>query len=132
MTANGIVATGAILGGLAVAIGAFGAHGLAGRVAAEQLAVFEIGVRYHFYHALALVLVGLFAGRASAGGAVVQASGGLVLTAWLFLAGVAIFSGSLYVLVLTGQRWLGAVTPIGGLSFIAGWVAFARAALAGP
>jgi uncharacterized membrane protein YgdD (TMEM256/DUF423 family) len=132
VTANGLVATGAVLGGLAVAIGAFGAHGLQGRVAPEQLAVFEIGVRYHFYHALALVLVGIFAGRAAAGGAVVAASGGLVLTAWLFVAGIVLFSGSLYVLVLSGQRWLGAVTPLGGVSFIAGWIAFARAALAAP
>ncbi|HEY8514606.1 MAG TPA: DUF423 domain-containing protein [Candidatus Binatia bacterium] len=132
MTANGIVATGAVLGALGVAIGAFGAHVLAGRVAPEQLAVFETAVRYHFYHALALVLTGVLAWRASMGGVAVPASGGLALAAWLFIAGVVVFSGSLYVLVLTGQRWLGAITPLGGLAFIAGWIALARAALAGP
>jgi len=123
LTAQGMIATGAILGAAAVAIGAFGAHGLQARVAPEQLAVFEIGVRYHFYHALALVLLGLFA-------VVRPAASGLALAAWLFVAGIALFSGSLYVLVLTGTRWLGAVTPLGGLAFIAGWLAFARAALA--
>jgi len=125
MTGNQMVALGAVLGALGVAIGAFGAHGLAGRVTPEQLAVFETGVRYHFYHALALVLVGVFAQRA--GGATLP---GTALAAWLFLAGIVVFSGSLYVLVLSGLRWLGAITPLGGLAFIAGWIALARAALA--
>jgi len=125
MTGNQMIALGAVLGALGVAIGAFGAHGLAARVTPDQLAIFETGVRYHFYHALALVLVGLLAvQRASA------APGATSAAAWLFVAGIVLFSGSLYVLVLSGRRWLGAVTPIGGVSFIAGWIVFARAALA--
>jgi uncharacterized membrane protein YgdD (TMEM256/DUF423 family) len=125
VTANGIIALGAVLGALAVAIGAFGAHGLQGRVTPELLAVFEVGVRYQMFHALALILLGLFAGR--------EASSALPTSvapaAALFLAGVVVFSGSLYLLVLTGARWLGAVTPLGGVAFILGWVMFARAAL---
>lgn len=104
---------GAILGGLAVALGAFGAHGLKGRVEADLLQVFETAARYHMYHALALILVGLAAQRAP--GAAVTASG------WCFTAGILLFSGSLYTMTLTGQRWLGAITPLGGLAFIAGW-----------
>ena len=127
MTPRGIIALGALLAGLAVAIGAFGAHGLQGRVAPPMLAVFETGVRYHFYHAFALVLVGLFGGSATLSAGI---TGALAAAAWCFLAGIAVFSGSLYVLVLTEQRWIGAITPIGGLAFIAGWVLFARAALA--
>jgi uncharacterized membrane protein YgdD (TMEM256/DUF423 family) len=123
MTANHTIALGAALGALAVAIGAFGAHGLQGRVTPEHLATFEIGVRYHVYHALALVLVGLLALRAG------DAPRGARAAAWLFVAGITLFSGSLYVLVLSGTRWLGAVTPLGGVAFIAGWIAFARAAL---
>jgi uncharacterized membrane protein YgdD (TMEM256/DUF423 family) len=129
MTPNGIVALGAALGGLAVAIGAFGAHGLQGRVTPDMLAVFEIGVRYQMYHALALVLLGLFAGRGPSP-APLELPPGVKPAAWFFLAGVGLFSGSLYVLVLNGTRWLGAVTPLGGVAFIVGWVLFARAALA--
>jgi uncharacterized membrane protein YgdD (TMEM256/DUF423 family) len=113
--------TGAIVAGLGVVLGAFGAHGLKTRVSAEMLAIFETGVRYQMYHALALLAVGLAAARN--GGALIQASG------WLFLAGVAIFSGSLYLMTFTGARWLGAVTPVGGLLMIAGWVALAFGAL---
>jgi uncharacterized membrane protein YgdD (TMEM256/DUF423 family) len=120
MDGRTIVAFGAALGALAVAIGAFGAHGLRDMVTPDQLQVFETGVRYHFYHALALVLVGVFALATSTG-----ATG----AAWSFVAGIAIFSGSLYVMTLTGVRWLGAITPIGGVAFIVGWVLFARAAL---
>lgn len=113
--------TGAIVAGLGVVLGAFGAHGLKTRVSAEMLAIFETGVRYQMYHALALLAVGLTAARH--GGALIQASG------WLFVAGVAIFSGSLYLMTFTGARWLGAVTPVGGLLMIAGWVALAFGAL---
>ena len=120
MDGRTIVAFGAALGALAVAIGAFGAHGLRDMVTPDQLQVFETGVRYHFYHALALVLVGVFGLATSTG-----ATG----AAWSFVAGIAIFSGSLYVMTLTGMRWLGAITPIGGVAFIVGWVLFARAAL---
>ncbi len=115
------IATGALAGGLGVLLGAFGAHGLKTRVGAELLAVFETGVRYHMYHALALLAVGWAATRWP--GAWLTAAG------WLFLGGIAVFSGSLYAMTLTGARWLGAITPFGGLCFILGWVAFAAAAL---
>ncbi len=128
MTPNGIVALGAVLGGLAVAIGAFGAHGLQGKVTPDMLNVFEIGVRYQMYHALALVLLGLFAGRGPSP-LPLELPPGVAPAAWLFLVGTVLFSGSLYVLVLSGTKWLGAVTPLGGVAFIVGWVLFARAAL---
>jgi uncharacterized membrane protein YgdD (TMEM256/DUF423 family) len=128
MTPNGIVALGAALGALAVAIGAFGAHGLRAWVTPEQLAVFEVGVRYQMYHALALILLGLFAGRGPAPTAIALPPG-VAPAACLFFAGIALFSGSLYVLVLSDARWLGVVTPLGGLAFIVGWLLFARAAL---
>ncbi len=109
------VATGALLAGLAVAAGAFGAHALRGRLDPSQLAVFETAARYQMYHGLALVLTGLLGvhwpGRA------------LHVAAWLFLAGVILFSGSLYALTLGGMRGLGMVTPLGGVCFLAGWVA---------
>ncbi len=128
MTPNGIVALGAVLGGVAVAVGAFGAHGLQGRVSPEMLNGFEVGVRYQMYHALALVLLGLFAGRGPSP-APIEVPPGVGPAAWLFLAGIVLFSGSLYALVLTGTRWLGAITPLGGVAFLAGWAMFARAAL---
>jgi uncharacterized membrane protein YgdD (TMEM256/DUF423 family) len=102
-----------------VAAGAFGAHGLKERLSAEMLAVFETGVRYQMYHALALFAAGWAASRWPGG--LTSASG------WLFVAGTVIFSGSLYVLSLTGLRWLGAVTPLGGLAFLAGWLCLAAA-----
>jgi|SRR3990170_1942105 len=113
-------AIGAISAFLAVALGAFGAHALRARLSSEMLQVFEVGVRYHFYHALALLAVAWAATRWP-GGAVTAAG-------WLFLAGTVIFSGSLYLLSLTGQRWLGAVTPIGGAAFLLGWLCLAWAA----
>jgi len=112
---------GAISAGLAVAFGAFGAHGLRARLSPADLATFETGARYQMYHALALLAVAWVAAQAS--GALPRAAG------WLFVAGTIVFSGSLYVLVLTGQRWLGAVTPIGGVAFLAGWACLAVAAL---
>jgi len=105
---------------IAVALGAFGAHGLRARIVPDMLTTFEIGVRYQIYHALALLAVGAIAGRLPTGA--VSAAG------WLFVAGTVIFSGSLYTLALTGQRWLGAVTPLGGLAFLAGWAVLAWAA----
>lgn len=111
----------AVLGALAVIIGAFGAHGLRGRVDATLLEVFETGVRYHFYHALALL----------AAAVAVPALWQSRFTPWACVAwciGILIFSGSLYAMTLTGARWLGAVTPIGGLAFILGWVFLAMAA----
>ena len=105
---------------IAVALGAFGAHGLRSRIVPDMLVTFEIGVRYQMYHALALLAVGVAAGRLP-GGAVAAAG-------WLFVAGTVVFSGSLYVLALTGHRWLGAVTPLGGVAFLAGWAVLAWAA----
>ncbi|OGK97963.1 MAG: hypothetical protein A3I14_12975 [Candidatus Rokubacteria bacterium RIFCSPLOWO2_02_FULL_73_56] len=113
---------GAVSAALAVALGAFAAHGLRGRVAPELLQTFETGARYHMYHALGL-LAAAWAATRWPGGATTAAG-------WLFVAGTVLFAGSLYLLVLTGQRWLGAVTPLGGAAFIAGWLALAWAALA--
>jgi uncharacterized membrane protein YgdD (TMEM256/DUF423 family) len=97
----------------AVALGAFGAHALRARVEPDLLATFEVGVRYHMYHALALFACAWAQER---WGAPVFGYGG-----WLFVAGIVVFSGSLYLLTLTGQRWWGALTPLGGLAFLAGW-----------
>ncbi|MBL7977846.1 MAG: DUF423 domain-containing protein [Bacteroidetes Order II. Incertae sedis bacterium] len=107
---------GALLAGIAVAAGAFGAHGLKNMVTPERLQVFEIGVRYQMYHALALLLLGWMMRS-------VQVD--LTLVGWLFIAGIALFSGSLYVLVLGNFPRLGMVTPLGGVAMIAGWVLLA-------
>lgn len=104
-----------------VAAGAFGAHALSDRVTPERLVTFETGVRYQMYHALGLMLVGLLAANWSSWQAV---AGG-----WALVAGILIFSGSLYILVLTDTPWLGAITPIGGVALIAGWGLLAWAAL---
>lgn len=103
-----------------VALGAFAAHGLRTRVTADMLGIFEVAVRYQIYHALALLAVGVVAGRAS--------DGATAAAGWLFVAGTVVFSGSLYALVLSGHRWLGAITPLGGLAFLAGWAVLAWAA----
>lgn len=113
-------AIGAVLGFLGVALGAMGAHALASRLAPDRLAIFEIGVRYQMYHALALLAVAWAAGRFP-GGATVGAG-------WAFLAGVVVFSGTLYALAFGAPRWFGAITPIGGLCFLAGWLLLAWAA----
>ena len=114
---------GSILAGIAVGLGAFGAHGLRGILSPEDLVTFETGVRYQMYHALALLGVAW---------AVTQWETVLLeWTGWLFVLGILVFSGSLYILVLTGQRWLGAVTPLGGLAFILGWILLASAAFRG-
>jgi uncharacterized membrane protein YgdD (TMEM256/DUF423 family) len=114
---------GALSALIAVAAGAFGAHALRERLAPDMLAVFETGARYHMYHALALLAAAWAVGRWP--GAAAVAAG------WLFVAGTVVFCGSLYLLALSGQRWLGAITPLGGLAFIAGWAALAWAALRG-
>ncbi|MCB1841785.1 MAG: DUF423 domain-containing protein [Halioglobus sp.] len=101
-------------GMLAVAFGAFGAHALKGRLDEYALGVFSTAVQYHFYHSLALLAVGVIALQHPQT-ALLKSSG------WLFLLGILVFSGSLYLLSITGIRWLGAVTPLGGLAFIAGW-----------
>jgi uncharacterized membrane protein YgdD (TMEM256/DUF423 family) len=105
-------------GMLAVMLGAFGAHALKGRLDEYALGVFQTAVQYHFYHSFALLAVGILA-LSQPQTALLKSSG------WLFLLGIAIFSGSLYLLSITGVRWLGAVTPLGGLAFIAGWACLA-------
>jgi len=123
MTSPGWLSTGAVLGAAAVGLGAFGAHGLRSRVTADLLAVFETAARYHLIHALAIVAVAWAAERFP--GVCTTAAG------WLFVTGIVLFSGSLYALVLTGVRGLGAITPLGALAFIAGWIALALAPFAG-
>ncbi len=116
-------ALGAFAAGLGVVLGAFGAHALRSRVTPDLLAVFETGVRYHMYHALALLAVGWAATR--------WASPWVGAAGWAFTLGIVVFSGSLYVLGLTGARWWGALTPIGGLAFLFGWVSLLLATLRG-
>jgi len=110
-------AIGAIYAGLAVALGAFGAHVLEARLEADALSTWETAARYHMYHALGILLTALLAGRPETDGA----GRALVWAIRLLHAGLWLFSGSLYALVLTGAGWLGAVTPIGGVSWVAGW-----------
>ena len=112
----------AVNGGLAVLLGAFAAHGLTGRIPADMLAVFDTGARYHLAHALAMGLAALAA----------KGSPRALTAGWLFLAGILLFSGSLYGLALTGIVAFGYVTPFGGLAFVAGWGFLAAAALQGP
>ncbi len=114
------IGIGALLAGLSVALGAFGSHGLRDTLSPEDLATFEMGARYQMYHALALLAVAWAYARWEA--PLVQVAG------WLFVIGILIFSGSLYALVLTGQRWLGAVTPLGGVALLAAWVVLAWSA----
>src|SRR5436190_7898399 len=112
---------GAVAGLIGVGFGAFGAHGLRGRLTPDMLAVFETGVRYHMYHALALLLTAALMPRVP-GKAIVAAG-------WLFVAGIVLFSGSLYLLAVTGVTILGAITPIGGVAFLAGWASLVVAML---
>ena len=112
--------TGALLSGVGVAIGAFGAHGIQERVSEDLLATFETGARYHMYHALALLAVGSLKARSPL--AILDAAG------IAFVIGIVLFSGSLYTMTLTGARWLGAITPLGGLAFLVGWGLLARGA----
>jgi len=109
--------TGAVLSAVGVALGAFGAHGLKARVSADLLVIFETGVRYHMYHALALLAVGWAVARNPS--AVLNTAG------ILFVVGIVLFSGSLYVMTLTGARWLGAITPLGGVAFLVAWACLA-------
>ena len=118
-----LAALGAASGLIAVAAGAFGAHALRARLPEDLLGVFETGARYQIYHALAIL--GAALAYARWGGVQFIAAG------WLFVAGTAVFSGSLYLLALTGARWWGAITPIGGLCFMAGWALLAWGAVAG-
>jgi uncharacterized membrane protein YgdD (TMEM256/DUF423 family) len=109
-----IIITGALLAGLAVMLGAFGAHALKARVSTEDLTIFETAVKYHMYHALGLILIGFLGFH--------YPSKTIQLPAWIMMSGILIFSGSLYVLVLSGIRWLGVITPIGGIAFIISWL----------
>jgi uncharacterized membrane protein YgdD (TMEM256/DUF423 family) len=109
-----LVAAGAINAAIAVAAGAFAAHGLRSRLDARAFEVFETGARYHMYHALAMVLCGVLA---------------MTRPGWTFQAGIVLFSGSLYALALTDVKVLGAITPLGGLAFLAGWIWVAVSAL---
>jgi len=111
----------AISGALAVAAGAFGAHGLREKVTPDQLNAWTTACQYHLVHSVVLLALALYASGAASG----AASGGdkaIRIPAWLFLTGMLLFSGSIYALVLTGQRWLGPITPMGGLLLIAGWI----------
>lgn len=116
MPVRSLAVLGAINGFLAVAAGAFGAHALKERLSPERLDTWELAARYQMFHALALLAVALLASR---GGRLVTASG------WCFVAGIAVFSGSLYLLAASGTRWLGAITPLGGLALLAGWALLA-------
>jgi uncharacterized membrane protein YgdD (TMEM256/DUF423 family) len=114
------LALAALLGAISVGLGAFGAHALENRLSANLLETYETAVRYQFYHVIALALVGLALARW-------PDSGLLTIAGWLFVVGILVFSGSLYLLVFSGLRWLGAITPIGGVAFIGGWIALAVA-----
>ncbi len=109
----------AIFGGFSVAAGAFGAHALREKVSERMLEIFDTGARYQMYHALALLLVAILISRLETPPTTLFISG------WLFIIGVTIFSGSLYLLSLTGIKSLGAIAPLGGLSLMAGWAALA-------
>jgi uncharacterized membrane protein YgdD (TMEM256/DUF423 family) len=110
---------GALAGFVGVALGAFGAHALRTRLSPDMLNVFETGVRYQMYHALAVIATGMIVARMG---------GWLIVTAgWLFTAGIVLFSGSLYLLAFTGITMLGAITPIGGVAFLLGWACLALA-----
>lgn len=115
MTAQLTLVLGALGGMLSVVFGAFGAHALKDRLDAYSLGVFETAVQYQFYHSLALLIVAALMIQ-------LPASSLLRSSSLLFVMGIVVFSGSLYALSLTGVRWLGAITPLGGLAFIAGWV----------
>lgn len=115
------ILAGSLLAFLTVALGAWGAHALRGSLSPELLEVYEVATRYAMYHSIALILLGIWDRRGR-----LQTIAGVC-----FLAGIVLFSGSLYALALSGIRGLGAITPFGGLAFLAGWACFAGAALRG-
>lgn len=123
MTPRLLITAGAVLAGLGVAAGAFGAHGLSDMLTPERLRVYETAVRYHLIHALAMIVVGAL----SLAAPTVQ----VAAAGYLFVAGIILFSGSLYALVLTNTPWLGAITPFGGVAWILAWVLFAYRAWRG-
>jgi uncharacterized membrane protein YgdD (TMEM256/DUF423 family) len=114
------IVIGAVSAFVSVAAGAFGAHALKARLTQDMLTIFETGNRYQMYHSLGLIAVGLFAAH--------RPSALLTNAGWAMLVGILLFSGSLYALALSGVRALGAITPIGGMGFLVGWVLFALAA----
>lgn len=115
---------GAVNALISVGMGAFGAHGLEGKVSDHYIAIWETAAKYQMYHALGLILIGILQSQALLG-----AASQLNWAGWLMLAGIIIFSGSLYVLALTQIGVLGAITPIGGVAFIAGWIMVILAAV---
>lgn len=116
------VSVGAVMAALAVVLGAFGAHALKARLPRDMLQVYHTAVQYHFWHALGLIAVGLALQTSP------QACG-LRVSGWLLTVGIVLFSGSLYLLAFTGSKWLGAVTPLGGMALILGWLILAVAVL---
>lgn len=123
MNAGHWLAAGAIAAGIGVGLGAFAAHGLKARLSAEMLAIFETGVRYQLIHAIGLLAVAWAGDRWSCSW--------IAGAGWAFGIGIAVFSGSLYLLALTGTRWLGAITPLGGVAFLVGWALLAAAGVWG-
>lgn len=120
-TGRSLLALGSISAALAVAAGAFGAHGLKSILSPEMLVAYETAVRYHLYHAVAILVSGVLELHGI--------SRHIRSAGWLFVAGTILFSGSLYGLTLSGERWLGVVTPLGGVAFIGGWLMLAYAVL---
>lgn len=118
MNSNTLLITGSVFMALGVAFGAFGAHIVQDILSPDRFQVYQTGVEYHFYHAIGLLILGAVTYNA-------ENSGWFSLSGYSFVAGILIFSGSLYVLTLTDTGWLGAITPLGGIAFILGWVFFA-------
>ena len=118
--AQALLITGALLAFFGVGLGAFGAHALKARLAPDLLAVYQTGVQYHLWHALGIVLIGVLV-------QLLPAAKALPIAGWLMVAGIALFSGSLYALSVTGIRILGAITPLGGVAFLAAWAMVAWA-----
>jgi len=118
MKSRSILITGSAFMALAVAFGAFGAHIVQDMLTPERFDVYQTGVEYHFYHALGLLIAGAVSMHFNINKWIARSAG-------LFIAGILIFSGSLYILTLTDTGWLGAITPIGGVAFILGWIFFA-------
>lgn len=125
MSTEKTIVTGSVFMALAVAFGAFGAHIVQDMLTPERFDVYQTGVEYHFYHALGILLLGVVSFN-------ITDNRWLSWSAYSFITGIFIFSGSLYVLTLTDTGWLGAITPIGGVAFILGWIFLAVGVLAGP
>ncbi|RXT04890.1 DUF423 domain-containing protein [Ammoniphilus sp. CFH 90114] len=124
MIGKTFIIIGAINAFLTVAIGAFGAHGLKGKITDDLLTIYQTGVQYHMFHSLGLIAVGILASK-------MASTAMLTWSGWAMLIGIILFSGSLYVLSLSGIRVLGAITPFGGVAFLIGWALLAIAAYRG-